>query len=271
MVRQKKQRLAAATSILGTDIGRARPITFGEYPPADLDAAVDAVDEVVRLARVTGTARRNRLRLEVAELVGWVRRHQDRRVIAEREERRERSGELYKRLALAHAALGKATADYQLAMVEYDNLDSIWPNSPDELLEIDDLLNNVQMWLERHPLGFERRRGRPSGNLYFIYFVCLLLSLVGKAGGKLKLDKNYPKKSSLPRALELLRPHMPQGFIRTNPSVRALIKARRFAANPLLTGLARGNLSHRGRVIGARPAATATAAGTTAPAAHGQP
>ena len=56
-------------------------------------------------------------------------------------------------------------------------------------------------------------RGRPAGLSPFVEFILYLLWEARAAGGRFTFDKNRGT-GTLPRALDLLRPHLPAGFIK---------------------------------------------------------
>jgi hypothetical protein len=65
---------------------------------------------------------------------------------------------------------------------------------------------------DRLPVGAGRRRGT-SNNPAFQRLIEYLRMLASWAGGEFRLDKNYPERSNLIEALDLLRPHLPDGLI----------------------------------------------------------
>jgi hypothetical protein len=269
---------ATRTPTSALNANRVKPIEIEEDRSADLK---QAIDEIVKMSGVTIAAQQTRLRSEIARLLKKVWHCKNPTVVAERTEHAERSRLATKRALLARSDLEKAAAELKRAFAELDKiwgkLDRIlgiegYSPSPskrdsrgpryvpertyDELLNdidlefperwTDELLNAILHWAKRNPplVSTEPRRGRPkTADLYFFYLVCLLSSAVSDAGGRLTLNKNYPEKASLPRALQLLRPHLPQGFNSTNPSVRELFKARQGAEQPLVLRLAHLRLS----------------------------
>ncbi len=265
------------TAAYGSGDHRVRSI--GQNRSAHLDAAIN---EIVRMAGVTNSARRTRLRSEITRVVKKLWHCVDPKILSVRKNAAERSKAAITRALSARSAFEKAAVELKLAFDEFDELygklDRIlhiegYSPSPvktdargvsveipqrteAELLEdiarefpertTDELLDQVLIWAKEKPplVSVEPRLGRPrANNLDFFYFVCVLSSVIQDAGGKLTLDKNYPEKASLPRALQLLRPHLPEGFIPIDPSVRMLFEARQGAARPLILGLARSRLS----------------------------
>jgi hypothetical protein len=57
------------------------------------------------------------------------------------------------------------------------------------------------------------RRKRTSNNPQFQRLIEQLRMLATWAGGRFRFDKNYPERSNLLQALDLLRPHLPRGVI----------------------------------------------------------
>jgi hypothetical protein len=267
----------ARSAISAPDAHRVLPTAIGEDRSAHLNAAIE---EIVRMAGITNAAQRTRLRSDITRLVKKVWHREDPKVVAERAQR---SRATIERALLARSAFEKAAAELKLAFAEYDKmwgkheriqvLEGYSPSpfkrdsrgvaryvperTVDEFLSdidrefpkrrTDELLNEVLLWAKNHPpprASIKPRRGRPADrDLHFFYFVCVLSSVVCDAGGKLTLDKNYPWKASLPRALHLLRPHLPRGYISVKPSVRQLVSARKAATRPLLLRLAHSRLS----------------------------
>jgi hypothetical protein len=102
---------------------------------------------------------------------------------------------------------------------------------------IERLLSELEGW-SNSPPGIKadvatarKGRGRPSQptHSHLHFFVSLLLVNVNANGGKLTFDKNYPTRGSLGRVLDLLRPHMHQGFIPEILPIRPLISAQKFS------------------------------------------
>jgi hypothetical protein len=140
------------------------------------------------------------------------------------------------RVLEARAALKKAATGLQVAIADYDNeygkkmrMDEVAP------APIDALLREVVAWaVQEAPIflyrsSYESRgRGRPRGTLkhtVFIDYVVSLLVLVRGMGGDLTFDKNRLNKSTLVRALKLLTPHFPAGFVPSPLPVRAIVRA----------------------------------------------
>jgi hypothetical protein len=197
----------------------------------DLDKAVDAV---VDLSHAPECARR-RLRHTIKKLV------QDReraspddqrnvvRVFDQWVQRRLRMVQARADLRDAAIELQQAIEDYDQAYGRRDRFEEVAPPP------IDRLLNEVLRWVNR-PFSISiyageegPGRGRPRAHRSLIHFIIALLVYLRRAGGDLTYAKNHPEKSTLVRALDILRPHLGDLVPIVLP-VRALLTARSLAA-----------------------------------------
>jgi hypothetical protein len=194
---------------------------------ADLPAAID---EIVQMARIPNPRRQSQLRDLILGLIEQRWHYRSPEFIAECDERRRRWIVRLGRVFSARVSFRKAAMDLRHAIADYDKYygkrDRRDESAPAPIAR---LLNEVLQWAGKDPPYYARnnRRGRPPGTAHFeLYmFVSYLLEITENVGGRLTFDKNYPDKGSLPRALHLLRPYLPAGFIPADLPVRTLIQA----------------------------------------------
>jgi hypothetical protein len=206
----------------------------------DLSAdLIAAAQQVVEIAQVSDPRRRAELAAQIALFA-----HRARWLFAP--EGLNKLEVIKHRLRAAASAFENAAAKLRAAIDEYDayheicketRLDYIAP-SP-----IDKLLKEVEIWAFLRAQLSPSRRGRPSGSSKpdLRWFTLMLLCLVEEAGGRLTLDKNYPDRATLLDALQLLRPHLPDGLVPASPSIRTLLLAKREVRN--------GNKGLRGAIF----------------------
>ena len=142
-----------------------------------------------------------------------------------------------KQMAKARSSMATAALELKSAIAKFDEKYGEAVRCVFVAPPIDTLLSEVQEWMNTPPpiaaqrAEWRKGRGRPSRPTYapFHTFLCLLLVIVNVEGGKLTFNKNYPRRGTLVRFLNLLRPHMPRGFIPEIPPVRVLIEAQKVA------------------------------------------
>jgi class 3 adenylate cyclase len=138
----------------------------------------------------------------------------------------------------ARSLMERATLELKSAIAKFDEAHGQAIRSAEVApLQIDKLLDDVLDWMRSPPpiasiMSAERSGpGRPPWQAQSLFhaFLCSFLVTVNSDGGALTYDKNYPERSTLLRALALLRPIMPPGFIPVSPSIRELLRAWKIA------------------------------------------
>jgi hypothetical protein len=201
-----------------------------------------ALRQIVEIAEVP-PERQAASRIQIVNMmIDFIREYErlhDPKFLAEAEEQIKHWKTELMQLAKARSSMASAILKLKSAIAKFDEqygeADRCVVIAPQP---IDTLLSELQKWVDSAPpiaaiLAEERKgRGRPSQptHRHFHDFLCLLLATVSAEGGKLTFDRNYPTRSTLVRALDLLRPHMPRGFIPEKLPVRVLIRARKISA-----------------------------------------
>jgi hypothetical protein len=141
-----------------------------------------------------------------------------------------------KRVLKARRAVREAATELCAAIEDYDQaygkefrIDEVAP------AEIDRPLRDVLAWLNQDPpiakhlINHRRRRGRTLGRIDHpdtVSFLMLLVVTVRLFGGNLRFDKNHPDKSTLIKALDLLRPYVPPvDYTAARQSTRTVLRA----------------------------------------------
>jgi class 3 adenylate cyclase len=203
-----------------------------------------ALRQIVEIAEVP-PERRATSRIQIVDLmIDFIREHEklhDPKFLAEAEEQIKHWKTELMQLAKARSSIATAILKLKSAIAKFDEEYGEADRCVIAPQPIETLLSELEKWVDGAPpivaILAERRkgRGRPSQptHRHFFHFLCLLLATISAEGGKLTFDKNYPTRGTLVRALDLLRPHMPRGFIPEKLPIRVLIRARKISAGGL--------------------------------------
>jgi hypothetical protein len=194
-----------------------------------------AVDSVIALSGAPESLRKG-LRVRLKNIVLESKPPPDHeeqleRVFDEWTERRSRILDAIVELYDAAKRLKGEIEDYDRAYGRRDRMEEVAPPPMDRILR------EILQWATNGPFTIYEAeegpaRGRPRANVRLTHFIIILLVVIRGAGGNLNYDKNHKNdfdKSTLIRALEILRPHL--GELLPDPiPVRAIMTARSIAA-----------------------------------------